>query len=31
MEKTFWIGLYPGMTEDKLVRMATVLKEALAR
>ena len=29
MEKTFWIGLYPGMTEEKLQRMAAVLKEAL--
>jgi len=29
MERTFWIGLYSGMTEEKLVRMATVLKEAL--
>ncbi|SFQ24662.1 CDP-6-deoxy-D-xylo-4-hexulose-3-dehydrase [Lachnospiraceae bacterium XBB1006] len=29
MERTFWIGLYPGMTDDKLIRMAEVLKEAL--
>lgn len=31
MERTFWIGLYPGMTEAKLVRMASVLKEALTK
>ena len=28
MEKSFWVGLYPGMTEDKLAYMARKLKEA---
>lgn len=30
MTDTFWVGLYPGMTEEKLAYMAMVIKEALA-
>lgn len=30
MTDTFWVGLYPGMTEEKLAYMAKVIKEALA-
>ena len=30
MGKTFWTGLYPGMTEEKLSYMAKILHEALA-
>ena len=29
MEHTFWIGVYPGMTKEKLDRMLTVLHEAV--
>ena len=29
MKDTFWVGLYPGMTDEKLDYMAKVLKEAL--
>ncbi len=28
MEKSFWVGVYPGMTEDKLAFMAEKLREA---
>ncbi len=31
MEKTFWIGVYPGMTEEKLAYMAKCLKEAVGK
>lgn len=30
MQDTFWIGVYPGMTEEKLSYMADVIKEAVA-
>lgn len=30
MEKTFWVGLYPGMTTEKLDYMAKILHEAVA-
>ena len=29
MEKTFWLGMYPGMTEEKLTYMAEALHEAV--
>ncbi len=29
MEKTFWLGMYPGMTPEKLDYMAEALHEAL--
>ena len=29
MRDTFWVGLYPGMTDEKLSYMAKVLIEAL--
>ncbi len=29
MERTFWIGVYPGMTEEKLQFMANCIREAL--
>ena len=29
MEQSFWIGVYPGMTEDKLAYMAEKLREAV--
>ena len=29
MEKTFWVGLYPGMTDEKLTYMAKILHESL--
>lgn len=29
MERTFWIGVYPGMTEEKLKFMARCIREAL--
>ena len=29
MTNTFWIGVYPGMTEDRLLYMAKTVKEAL--
>ncbi len=29
MEDTFWVGLYPGMTESMIDYMAKVIKEAL--
>ena len=28
---TFWIGLYPGMTDEKLDYMAKVIREAVNR
>ena len=30
MENTFWVGVYPGMTKEKLQRMADVIGEACA-
>ena len=30
MENTFWIGVYPGMTKEKLDAMVQALKEACA-
>ena len=29
MRDTFWIGVYPGMSEEKLLYMAAMIKEAL--
>lgn len=29
MRDTFWVGVYPGMTEEKLAYMAKVIKEAV--
>jgi len=29
MKDTFWVGLYPGMTDEKLSYMAKILLEAL--
>lgn len=29
MEETFWVGVYPGMTDDMIDYMAKVIKEAL--
>ena len=29
MNDTFWVGVYPGMTDDKLSYMAKTIKEAL--
>lgn len=31
MTNTFWIGVYPGMTEDRLSYMAKVVREAVMR
>jgi len=31
MNNTFWIGVYPGMTEDKLHYMSAMIHEALGR
>ena len=31
MEKTFWTGLYPGMTDEKLSYMAKILHEAIGK
>lgn len=31
MNDTFWVGVYPGMTEEKLSYMAKVIKEAVAQ
>ena len=31
MRDTFWIGGYPGMTDDRLIDMADTIKEALRR
>ena len=30
MKDTFWIGVYPGMTDEMIDYMAKVIKEALA-
>ena len=29
MEHTFWLGMYPGMTEEKLLFMSRILHEAV--
>lgn len=29
MNDTFWVGVYPGMTDEKLVYMAKIIKEAV--
>ena len=29
MQDTFWVGVYPGMTEEKLDYMAQVIHEAV--
>ena len=29
MEHTFWVGVYPGMTEEKIDYMAQMIKEAV--
>ena len=31
MNNTFWVGVYPGMTEQKIDYMAKVIKEAVAK
>jgi len=31
MRDTFWVGVYPGMTEEKIDYMAQVIKEAIER
>lgn len=31
MTQTFWVGVYPGMTEEKLAYMAKIIKEAVLR
>ena len=31
MRDTFWIGVYPGMTDDRLIYMADTIKEALRK
>lgn len=31
MNHTFWVGLYPGMTDEKIDYMAKIIKEAIAR
>lgn len=31
MNDTFWVGVYPGMTDEKLVYMAKTIKEAVSR
>ena len=31
MKDTFWIGVYPGMTDEKLDHMVKALKEAVGR
>jgi CDP-6-deoxy-D-xylo-4-hexulose-3-dehydrase len=30
-ERTFWVGVYPGMTEDRLAYMAKTIREAVSR
>lgn len=30
-ERTFWIGVYPGMTDDRLIYMAEMVKEAVKK
>ena len=29
MRDTFWVGVYPGMTDEKIDYMAKVIKEAV--
>ena len=29
MKDTFWVGVYPGMTEEKLAYMAQTIREGL--
>ena len=31
MNDTFWVGVYPGMTDEKLVYMAKIIKEAVSK
>ncbi len=31
MEQTFWVGVYPGMTTEKIDYMAKIIKEAVAQ
>jgi len=31
MENSFWVGVYPGMTEEKLAYMSNVIHEAVAK
>ena len=31
MKDTFWVGVYPGMTEEKLSYMARVIQEGLTQ
>ncbi len=31
VERTFWVGVYPGMTEDRLSYMARIIREAVMR
>lgn len=31
MNNTFWVGVYPGMTEEKLKYMAKIIKEAIGK
>jgi len=30
MEDTFWVGVYPGMTDEMIDYMAKIIKEALS-
>ena len=31
MADTFWVGVYPGMTDEKIDYMAKIIKEGLSR
>ena len=31
MNDTFWVGVYPGMTDEKLMYMAKIIKEAVSK
>ena len=31
MKDTFWVGVYPGMTDEKIDYMAKVIQEGLAQ
>ena len=31
MNNSFWVGVYPGMTDEKIDYMAKVILEAIAR
>ena len=31
MRDTFWVGVYPGMTDDRLMYMARIIREAVLR